>query len=176
MSNKIQGGDYIDLAEFGISANDILKIQSVNQRVNLKKLKTILKETDMLINININRLTTIIVLLIEFNNVGELTNRGKGIFEQSISEFKDSLMDLIWNVDSIINDIEYGDVFKNEKDIAELKVIQIIEIINKANSEFERLDFDRLEFAYDEVERVIQSLEQIKFLLNTINELYNSLS
>ena len=49
-------------------------------------------------------------------------------------------------------------------------------VINKANSEFEKLDFDRLEFAYDEVERVIQSLEQIKFLLNTINELYNSLS
>lgn len=86
-----------------------------------------------------------------------------------------SLIDLIWNVDKIISDIEYGNLFRDEKQTAELKVIQIVEIINKANNAFDDLNIEGVDFAYDEIERVIETLMQISYLLRVIEAIYENI-
>lgn len=173
--SNIDSVDLADLAEFGVTQDNFLKIQSVNQFVNLKKLKSILRETNLLISCNISTLSDVIHILEQCLTVGVVSEHNRARINNGVDIFKDSLVDLVWNVDTIINDIEHGKAFKNECDIAEIKVIQIIEIINEANNCFDSLQINGVDLAYDEIERIIESLVQIGNLFNTINEIYEKL-
>lgn len=173
--NKEIIDDFKDLEEFGITRESFLNIQNVNQKTNLKKLKSILKETNILIGENVKTLTDAIVIFENCLTVGRISEINRVKIDRSIMIFKGSLIDLIWNVDKIISDIEYGNLFRDEKQTAELKVIQIVEIINKANNAFDDLNIEGVDFAYDEIERVIETLMQISYLLRVIEAIYENI-
>lgn len=173
--SKENEDDFKDLVEFGVSRESFLNIRETNQRTNLKKLKTILKETSILVQSNVRTLSDVIYTLEKCLAINKVTDDHRETIGKGIDVFKGSLFDLIWNIDNILKIIEYGHLFKNEKNVAEMKVIQIVEIINEANNCFDGIKIEGANLAYDQIEIVVESLMQISRLLNIINGIYDDL-
>jgi hypothetical protein len=170
----------LDLNQFGISEKDYLNFTGINQKANLKKLKKRLKNISEMMSITQSTLIQLICVLENCFTAKKLSTSNKNKIIELIKIFDDNLIDIVWNIDNIIEDAEYGDLFTSDCDLAEKKIIEIVSITKEIEILFSKLkqleNFDegisKISFS---VMGIIEIINQMQFLFQKIENIEKTL-
>lgn len=170
----------LDLNEFGITEKDYLNFTKINQKANLKKLKKRLRNISESMNITETTLIQMICVLenCHISNKISLANKEKLIY--LIKYFDDSLIDIVWNIDNIIEDIEYGNLFQSDCELAEKKIIDIVKITKDIENLFSTLKMietfqDGILKISNSIIGIIEIIKQMQFLFKQIENIEKAL-
>lgn len=170
----------LDLNEFGISEQDYLNFTNINQKANLKKLKKRLKNISESMNITETTLIQMIGVLENCHIADQISFSNKEKIISLIKHFDDSLIDIVWNIDNIIEDIEYGELFEADCELAEKKIIEIVKITKDIETLFSNLKM--IETFQEGITKIslaimgiIEIIQQIQFLFKQIENIEKAL-
>lgn len=170
----------LDLNEFGITEKDYLNFSYINQKANLKKLKKRLKNITECMSITETTLIQIVCVLENCIISKKISKDNKEKIIILIKHFDDSLIDIVWNIDNIIEDAEYGDLFESDCDLAERKIIEIVNITKDIEELFSKLknveSFEKnLLKVSNYIMGIIEIVKQMQFLFKQIENIEKSL-
>lgn len=170
----------LDLNEFGITENDYLDFSSINQKANLKKLKRRLRNITECMSVTENTLMQIIYLLDNIGISNKISKENKLKAIELVKNFDDSLIDIVWNLDNIIEDSMEGDLFVADCDLAEKKIIDIVNITKEIETLFTDVKvvetFDsKLLKASNNIMGIIEIVKQMQFLFKQIKNIEKEL-
>lgn len=170
----------LDLNEFGISEKDYLNFTEINQKVNLKKLKKRLRNISESMNITETTLMQLICVLENCYISKKISKSNKEKMISLIKYFDDSLIDIVWNIDNIIEDVEYGDLFEADCDLAEKKIVDIVKITKDIETLFSTLKMiETFEEGIIQISTsimgIIEIIKQMQFLFKQIENIEKAL-
>lgn len=170
----------LDLNEFGVTENDYLNFSFINQKANLKKLKKRLKNITECMSVTETTLIQIICVLENCSVSNKISKENKEKIIVLIKHFDDSLIDIVWNIDNIIEDSEYGDLFVADCDLAEKKIIDIVNITKDIEDLFSQLKTvesfqSNILKVSNYIMGIIEIVKQMQFLFKQIENIEKSL-
>lgn len=170
----------LDLREFGVSTEEYLNISVINQKANLKRLKKRLRNITESMSITEQSLVQLICILENCHTSKKISISNQEKIVLLLKQFDDSLIDIVWNIDNIIEDADYGDLFVDDCDLAEQKIIEIVEITKEIEELFLKIrvieDFENsIESVSISVMGILETISQMQFLFQKINNIHNDL-
>lgn len=170
----------LDLGEFGIKPDEYLKIRDISQKSNLKRLKKRLKNITELMSITEDTLVQLICVLENCNRVSKISKENKSKILDLLNNFDDSLIDIVWNIDNIIEDSDYGNLFEQDCDLAERKIVEIVEITKQIEDLFLKLkDLESFEESFNAISQsimeILEVINQMQFLFKKIRNIHENL-
>ena len=183
-TNEIEEDDInleeLDLMEFGVRPDQYLNIRDMNQKSNLKRLKKRLRNITESMNVTEDTLVQLICVLENCNISGKISISNKDRIVNLIRNFDDSLIDIVWNIDNIIEDSDYGDLFEQDCDLAEQKIIEIVEITKEIEELFNTLkNLESFEESFAAISQsimeILEVIQQMQFLFKKIQIIHSNL-
>ena len=113
----------LDFSEYGVTTDEYLNISVINQKVNLKKLKRRLKNITESMAVTETSLVQLICVLENCYTAKKISLPNQEKIVILLKNFDDSLIDIVWNIDNIIDDADYGTLFEADCEMAEQKII-----------------------------------------------------
>lgn len=170
----------LDLGEFGIAPDEYLNIRNINQKANLKRLKKRLRNITATMNITEKTLIQLICVIENCCTVNEISSSNKEKIIELLRVFDDSLIDIVWNIDNIIEDSDYGNLFEQDCDLAERKIIEIVEITKSIEELFMKLkELESFEDSFNSISQsimeILEVISQMQFLFKKIIYIHDEL-
>lgn len=170
----------LDLMEFGVRPEEYLNIRDINQKSNLKRLKKRLRNITESMNVTEETLGQLIIVLENCNTSGKISIYNKERILNLITNFDDSLIDIVWNIDNIIEDADYGNLFQQDCELAEQKIIEIVEVTKDIEDLFNKLkaleSFEESFSAISEsIMEILEIIYQMQFLFKQIQNIHENL-
>lgn len=170
----------LDLSEFGVSTEEYLNISVINQKANLKRLKKRLKNITESMTVTEQSLIQLICVLENCHTSKKISIPNQEKIILLLKQFDDSLIDIVWNIDNIIEDADYGDLFVDDCDLAEKKIIEIVKITEEIEKLFVEIkvieDFNKnIENISIFIMGILETISQMQFLFQKINNIHKEL-
>ncbi len=170
----------LDLNEFGVSSDEYLNISNINQKANLKRLKKRLRNITESMGITETSLVQLICVLENCYTSKKISISNQEKIILLLKQFDDSLIDIVWNIDNIIEDSGYGQLFVADCDLAERKIIEIVEITKEIEDLFLKVkvleDFESsIESVSTSIMEILETIQQMRFLFQKINNIHQEL-
>lgn len=160
----------IDLSEFGIADNEFLNIKKSSEKGNLKLLRKKLSViNDSLLVID----SSIIGIVINFERIVAKKTKVlqkevlfKGI-KEDLEKISSSIYEVVFYLDDLIEQSSvYGKLFKEDSDMAEEKLIELVEFVKYMQHYLEKIQ----NFDYS---IIIEEKDDISYLLQEMSECIN---
>lgn len=170
----------LDLREFGVSSEEYLNISVINQKVNLKKLKKRLKNITESMSVTEKSLIQLICVLENCHTAKKISIENQSTIVYLLKDFDDSLIDIVWNIDNIIEDADYGNLFEADCDLAEQKIIEIVEVTKEIEDLFSQIkvleEFEEsLSSISVSIMEILECINQMQFLFQKIHNINDAL-
>jgi len=170
----------LDLRDFGVSSEEYLNISVINQKANLKKLKRRLKNITESMSITQQSLIQLICVLENCHTAKKISLDNQEKIVYLLKNFDDSLIDIVWNIDNIIEDVEYGNLFESDCELAEQKIIEIVEVTKEIEELFVKVKVieefeDSIMSISVSIMEILESISQMQFLFQKIHHINDSL-
>lgn len=170
----------LDLREFGVSTEEYLNISVINQKANLKRLKKRLKNITESMSVTEESLIQLICVMENCHTAKKISIPNQEKIILLLKQFDDSLIDIVWNIDNIIEDADYGKLFVDDCDLAERKIIEIVKITEEIEKLFIEIkvieDFNKsIENISIFVMGILETISQMQFLFQKINNIHKEL-
>lgn len=160
----------IDLSEFGIADSEFLNIKKSSEKGNLKLLRKKLSViNDSLLVID----SSIIGIVINFERIVAKKTKVlqkevlfKGI-KEDLEKISSSIYEVVFYLDDLIEQSSvYGKLFKEDSDMAEEKLIELVEFVKYMQHYLEKIQ----NFDYS---IIIEEKDDISYLLQEMSECIN---
>lgn len=160
----------IDLSEFGIADSEFLNIKKSSEKGNLKLLRKKLSViNDSLLVID----SSIIGIVINFERIVAKKTKllqkevlFKGI-KEDLEKISSSIYEVVFYLDDLIEQSSvYGKLFKEDSDMAEEKLIELVEFVKYMQHYLEKIQ----NFDYSVI---IEEKDDISYLLQEMSECIN---
>lgn len=170
----------LDFSEYGVTTDEYLNISVINQKVNLKKLKRRLKNITESMAVTETSLVQLICVLENCYTAKKISLLNQEKIVILLKNFDDSLIDIVWNIDNIIDDADYGTLFEADCEMAEQKIIEIVEITKEIEDLFVKVrvveEFEKsISSVSLSIMEILECSNQIRFLFQKINNIHDAL-
>lgn len=178
----------LNFAEYGINPEDFANVSSQAEKSNLSALSKRLRLiNDAFDNID----SSMVSIVVSFDKIIDKYKLGTSVYKKEIKKIKENLaildnalMEIVWHLDNIIEDVENGILFQNDCSLAQEKIINLIEFFSDLDNMFESIKNNIYtieninEFEKDlkkKIYLIIESCDRFYFIFKKIKNIKNNL-